>query len=46
LQSELSAEPEPELVSGAGVPDAAQAMRLYAALEKTLVSTVLERSAA
>jgi hypothetical protein len=46
LESELSVEPEAELVSAAGVPDAAQARRLYEALEKELFSTLLEQSAA
>ncbi len=46
LERELSVEPEAELVAAAGVPDAAQARRLYEALEKELFSTLLERSAA
>jgi len=46
LRSELATEQDPELVAGAGVPDADQAMRLLQALEQALFSTVLERSAA
>jgi hypothetical protein len=46
LRSELIVEQDPELVAGAGVPDAAQASRLLQALEQTLFSTLLERSAA
>jgi hypothetical protein len=38
LSSELLVEPEAELVSGAGVPDAAHARQLYGALERELFS--------
>ena len=46
LEAELALEPDAELVSGAGVPDAAQARRLYEGLEQALFSTLLEQSAA
>ncbi len=46
LEAELAVESDAELVSSAGVPDAAHARRLYEALEKELFSKLLERSAA